>query len=224
MAESGVLDAAWLGHPVCAAVLEFNGPLEKTMPSWRFSLSIAVTTLLLLGACATRPVNPRIVHYDASSGTQFERMEWNRGSQQDLVILAFSGGGTRAAAFSYGVLEALRNIEIVGKSGDKVRLLDEVDVITGVSGGSFTALAYGLYGEKLFDTYEQRFLKRNVQGELISRFANPLHWGDLASTGWGRSNLAAQLYDEILFKGATFADLERAHGPSIAVSATELSS
>lgn len=32
--------------------------------------------------------------------------------------------------------------------GNKGRLLDEVDIITGVSGGSFTALAYGLYGDK----------------------------------------------------------------------------
>ena len=146
----------------------------------------------------------------------------DRGDQQDLVILAFSGGGTRAAAFSYGVLEALRRIEIVTNSGRKIRLLDEVDVITGVSGGSFTALAYGLYGEKLFDDYEARFLKRNVQGELTARFLDPLNWGALSSTGWGRSELAAQLYDEILFNGATFADLYRAGGPMIVVSATDL--
>ena len=74
-----------------------------------------------------------------------------------------------AAAFSYGVLEALRRPEIVGPRGVKSRLLDHVDIVTGVSGGSFTALAFGLYGEKLFDEYEQRFLKRDVQGELISR-------------------------------------------------------
>src|SRR5205807_5198593 len=104
----------------------------------------------------------------------------------------------------------------------KIRLLDEVDVITGVSGGSFTALAYGLYGDKLFDEYEARFLKRNVQGELTVRLLNPLNWGALSSTGWGRSEMAAQLYDEILFNGATFADLYRAGGPMIAVSATEL--
>ncbi len=100
--------------------------------------------------------------------------------------------------------------------------IDEVDVITGVSGGSFTALAYGLYGDKLFDEYEARFLKRNVQGELTARLLNPLNWGALSSTGWGRSEMAAQLYDEILFNGATFADLNRAGGPMIAVSATEL--
>jgi NTE family protein len=181
-----------------------------------------VTAWLLFFGCATRQVNPPIVKYDPSSLRQVQK-QWQRGDQQDLVVLAFSGGGTRAAAFSYGALETLRSIEIVTKTGRKTRLLDEVDVITGVSGGSFTALAYGLYGDKLFDQYEARFLKRNVQGEITARTLNPLNWGALSSTGWGRSELAAQLYDEILFNGATFADLYRAGGPMIAVSATELS-
>ena len=78
-----------------------------------------------------------------------------------------------------------------------------VDVITGVSGGSFTALAYGLYGERLFGDYEQRFLKRDVEGEIAARAINPLNWGRLSGTGWGRSELAAELYDEILFQGAS---------------------
>ena len=187
----------------------------------RVSPSLVVAFLLLLSSCATRQVNPPIAKYNPSNLQQFQK-QWHRGDQQDLVILAFSGGGTRAAAFSYGVLETLRRIEIVTKAGSKTRLLDEVDVITGVSGGSFTALAYALYGDKLFDQYEARFLKRNVQGELTARTLNPLNWGALSSTGWGRSELAAQLYDEILFNGATFADLYRANGPAIAVSATEL--
>jgi NTE family protein len=185
------------------------------------ALSFVIALLLFLGGCATRQVNSPIAHYDPGTGHQFEK-RLQRGEKQDLVVLAFSGGGTRAAAFSYGALEALRRIEIVTKTGRKIRLLDEVDVITGVSGGSFTALAYGLYGDKLFDEYEARFLKRNVQGELTARLLNPLNWGALSSTGWGRSEMAAQLYDEILFNGATFADLYRAGGPMIAVSATEL--
>jgi NTE family protein len=187
----------------------------------RASASFIVAWLLSLGGCATRQVNSPIAHYDPGTQHQFEK-RLQRGEKQDLVVLAFSGGGTRAAAFSYGALEALRRIEIVTKTGRKIRLLDEVDVITGVSGGSFTALAYGLYGDKLFDEYEARFLKRNVQGELTARLLNPLNWGALSSTGWGRSEMAAQLYDEILFNGATFADLYRAGGPMIAVSATEL--
>ena len=92
-----------------------------------------------------------------------------------------------------------------------------------MSGGSFTALAYGLYGEKLFDDYEQRFLKRDVQGELISRALSPYNWGTLGGTATGRSEVAAQLYDEILFNGATFGDLRRGKGPCIMASATDIS-
>src|SRR6266568_8551711 len=131
-----------------------------------FLLSLA--TLLLLGGCATRPINPPLTQADPSTGYRFETRQAHANDKDNLVVLAFSGGGTRAAAFSYGVLEFLRRTEVVGPKG-KGRLLDEVDVITGVSGGSFTALAYGLYGDKLFDEYEQRFLKRNVQGELTVR-------------------------------------------------------
>jgi NTE family protein len=65
-------------------------------------------------------------------------------------------------------------MELVTNTGRKTRLLDEVDLITGGSGGSFTALAYGLYGDQLFDEYQARFLKRDVQGELTSRILNPV--------------------------------------------------
>lgn len=184
----------------------------------------ALVALLVLGGCATPVVNPPITQAAAHTGYRLEtRQAVSSNSKENLVILAFSGGGTRAAAFSYGVLEFLRRTEVTAADGRRARLLDSVDVITGVSGGSFTALAYGLYGDKLFDDYEQRFLKRDVQGEILSRSMSPGNWGRLLSDGWGRSELAAELYDEILFNGATFADLQRGKGPLILASATDLS-
>ena len=189
----------------------------------RKSLLLALASLLLFGGCAIRPINPPIAQAEPNSGYRFETRQAHAKDKDNLVVLAFSGGGTRAAAFSYGVLEFLRKTEIVGPKGNTVRLLDEVDVITGVSGGSFTALAYGLYGDKLFADYEQRFLKRDVQGEIIARTLSPANWGKLSSTGWGRSELAAQLYDEVLFNGATFGDLDRGPGPMILASATDIS-
>jgi len=93
-----------------------------------------------------------------------------------------------------------------------------------VSGGSFTALAYGLYGDKLFADYEQRFLKRDVLGELLARSLSPRYWGDYLGGTAGRSELAANYYDEILFNGATYGDLKRGMGPMILVSATDISS
>ena len=181
-----------------------------------FALLLAAS--LLCGACATRPVNPPISATDPERGYRFVAHEQHVKDKQNLVVLAFSGGGTRAAAFSYGVLEALRPMEIIGPKSRRVRILSEVDVITGVSGGSFTALAYGLYGEKLFDIYETAFLKRNVQGELIRRVLSPVNWG-----AWSRSEVAADLYDEVLFHGATFAKLDRRSGPFIVTTATDIS-
>lgn len=184
-------------------------------------VSIALMALLTLAGCATRPINPPIAHADPNTGYRYGTREFK--DKDALVVLAFSGGGTRAAAFSYGVLEQLKDTEVIKQDGKKIRLLDTVGVITGVSGGSFTALAYGLYGDRLFAEYEQRFLKRDVQGELIARFLNPLRWGNLALTEWGRSEMAADLYDEILFNGATFADLDRRKDLLVLASATDVS-
>lgn len=116
----------------------------------------ACAALATLAGCASRPVNPPIAHADPNAGYRLETRVVQAGTRENLIILAFSGGGTRAAAFSYGVLEFLRRTEVVTAQGETMRLLDAVDVITGVSGGSFTALAYGLYGDKLFVDYEQR--------------------------------------------------------------------
>jgi NTE family protein len=185
------------------------------------AIAILLATMAALAGCATRPVNPPATRYDPGRAYRIERPSENVEDNATLVILAFSGGGTRAAAFSYGVLETLRDMEVTTRSGRHVRALDTVDVITGISGGSFTALAYGLYGDKLFDVYEAAFLKRDVQGELVHRALNPFNWPSLGSPGWGRSELAANFYDEILFNGATFNDLKR-DGPRILVGATDL--
>ncbi len=184
---------------------------------------LAALFAFALAGCATRPVNPPIPDVHPESGYRFEARQRTVPDKENLVILAFSGGGTRAAAFSYGVLEYLRSTTIVGPKGNTGRLIDYVDVITGVSGGSFTALAYGLYGDKLFDLYEDAFLKRNIQGQIVAGAFNPGNWGDMLGTAWGRSELAANIYDDVLFKGATFGDLDRGKGPTILASATDIS-
>jgi len=187
----------------------------------------AILPAIVLCGCATvAPVNVRVDRVGPETGYRIVKfMVRDRGPTNNpdaLLLLAFSGGGTRAAALSYGVLEELRRTPIVVK-GHQHSLLDEVDLIAGVSGGSFTALAYALYGERLFHEYQQRFLKRNIQSELIQRVLNPTNWPRLASDGYGRSELAADYYDEILFGGATFSDLIPLQTPVAVVSGTDLS-
>jgi NTE family protein len=185
----------------------------------------SLLVLLLLSACATRPVNEPLVQVDRSQGYRGNLVIPKRPNNDptSLVILAFSGGGTRAAALSYGVLEELERTEYTTRDGQQRRLLDEVDIVSGVSGGSFTALSYALYGDRLFDEYEQRFLKRNVQGELAKRnFIYPNNWFRLMSGTYGRSEVAAEYYDEILFGGATFNDLMQGTGPLALATGTDI--
>ena len=74
-----------------------------------------------------------------------------------FIQLSFSGGGTRAAALAYGVLEELRAQSIYWDRRER-RLLDEIDLITAISGGSILAAYYALYGEQTFSTFEKRIL------------------------------------------------------------------
>ena len=176
-----------------------------------------------VAGCASRPINQPITHVDTETGyrASVRLPKQQNNDPNTLLLLAFSGGGTRAAAFSYGVLEELRRTDVV-VDGQHRRLLDEVDLIAGVSGGSFTALSYALYGDKLFSEYETRFLKRNVQGLLLGRYLHPFNWPNIIAGSYGRSELAADIYDEILFEGATFADLRDKPTPTAVAAGTDV--
>ena len=180
--------------------------------------------LAVLSACASRQVNPPLARYEHSYGYRIANWPATRGDPEFGLIVTMSGGGTRAAALAYGVLEELRRTPVPGADPGHT-LLGDVKVVTGVSGGAFTALSFALYGDALFSDYDKRFLKRDVQGELLARLANPLYWSSLTSPTYSRTEFAADYYDEILFGGATFADLAKRRGNAFAsVSATEISS
>ena len=149
-----------------------------------------------------------------------ERIAGDR-SPELLVLVAFSGGGTRAATFSYGVLKALAATEITTENGQR-SLLHEIDVISSVSGGSFTSAYYGLYGDRIFEEFEERFLRKNVEGALIGQVFNPINWVRLLSSSYGKSDLAARYYDKILFSSANFADLHRPSAPLVVINTTDL--
>lgn len=197
------------------------GNTFRIAPGYR--LLPAILVLLLLSGCATTyPVNPPLAHIDPDTAYSFQNVveELDKGSDV-LVLLAFSGGGTRAAAFSYGVLKELSGTQL-GKGDRTYRLSDEVDIITSVSGGSFTAAYFGLYGNRIFEDYEQVFLRRNVQGELTSQVINPFNWFRLLSPYYSRADMATELYNETIFDNATFADITQASGPYVVINATEM--
>lgn len=199
-----------------------------------------LAVLLLVLGCAHYPRNTRLTGSDPAAGYRFRPAASPRGidsadtdpqngqnisrgeptnSSDLLLMLAFSGGGTRAASLSYGVLEELARTP-VGSEETRHRMLDEVDIISSVSGGSFTAAYYARWGDRIFADFESRFLKRNVESDLLLRVLSPWNQVRLASPKFGRSDLAAEYYDHLLFKGATFAQLP-GDRPFLCINATD---
>jgi len=182
---------------------------------------MAIFFVGLLG-CAHYPINPGLDAHDVNAGYRFKNLTSTGNSDSLFVILTFSGGGTRAAALSYGVLKKLRDIEIEWK-GKNRRLLDEVDVISSVSGGSFTAAYYALYGDGIFNDFETRFLKKDIQGALAKRLFYPTNWFRLASPTYNRIDMAAEYYSEHIFDHGTFNNLlETGRRPYILINATDM--
>ena len=186
------------------------------------SVIILFIALIGLTACTAHyPVNKSISSVKAVEDYSLEQKADTIKSSEFLLVLTFSGGGTRAAAFSYGVLEVLADTNVI-INGKLRRLLDEVDGISSVSGGSFTAAYYGLFGDRIFKDFETKFLKNNVQKELEKRVLSPFSWPKLSSIHYNRSELSADYYDELLFEQKTFQDIIKSKGPIIAINATDM--
>lgn len=134
------------------------------------------------------------------------------------LLLSFSGGGTRAAALAYGVMMELRDTQIL-VDGKPARLLDQVDSISSVSGGSFTAAYYGLHGDGLFEDFEDVFLRYDIQSHLVRQTLNPLHWFSKK----GRTDRAIEYYQKKVFHNATYADMKKPGRPLIVINASDLS-
>ena len=215
-------------------ILDAVNSFGKISPSAavRSMLCIVLFTIVLPGfsACAHYPLNLELSEERTTTETKSQLPEFPERSEELYLVVALSGGGTRAAALSYGVLEALSKIEVPisanasgALQGQAQRtLLEEIDVISSVSGGSFTAAYYCLYKDRLFEDYKDRFLYYNVSLGIIWRHLSPLHWFLASSPWYGRGDMAAVYYDKLLFDGATFGDLQFRNAPLLFIQATDM--
>lgn len=183
---------------------------------------VAASLLLLFSACAHYIANAKLKQYDPAFGYRLETLDPGDNSGSLLVVLTFSGGGTRAATMAYGVLEQLEKTDIVWEGRYK-RLLDEVDIISAVSGGSYTAAYYALYRDRLFTDFDRNFLKRDVQGEITRKILMPINLMRTWSPKLGRIDLVAEYLNDILFHDATYGDLLDQGRPLVLINASDMS-
>ena len=182
------------------------GGVGRQAGAWMFIGLLSLT----LGCEYVRPtMNAPLPRWDPAYGYRSANLPPSpTGSSNSLFIVAsFSGGGARASALSYGVLRELARTPIVWE-GHQKRLVDELNIINALSGGSFTAAYYALYGDRIFHDFEYRFLRKDWESELRTRiFRSPSNWFRMWSPYFGRAHVFSELLDEALFDGHTFGDL-----------------
>jgi hypothetical protein len=185
---------------------------------------LRLSAALLLCSCSLVSYQPleTIDKIDPDSGYRLGS-RFGQSEDDTLLVLAFSGGGSRAAAFGYGVLEQLnrQQVEIGGK---RQSLLESTDLVYGVSGGSVLAAYYSLHGKDSIPAFEKRFLKQNFQRQVAGQVFSLANMPRLTSPQFGRSDLVQEQFEAALFGQTTFGDLEkRRKGPFAVISATDMS-
>jgi len=139
-----------------------------------------------------------------------------------LIVLAFSGGGKRSSAFSYGALTAMRELQVTGGADAPHSMLDDVDLIASVSGGTFTSMYYGLHRDKIFTDYYEDFLNVDIDSYIYGIYLLPWNWDWLVNPLVGTNDYMAKVYDDHMFHGATYADLIKNGRPMVMADATDI--
>jgi NTE family protein len=201
--------------------------MQSASPSRAASLArraLAVGAALLLAACSTtRPwINQPIAAQSPVPSVSAVTVAAQAGQTPSIVAaITLSGGGARAAAFGLGVLKELKATRFEWQ-GRHTSILDEVGLVSGVSGGSVLASYYAAFGDETFTRFEREFLLANFQSSLIGHAFAPSTLYRLTSPWYGRSDVLEEKLNR-LYRGMTFADLlARRRGPRLLVTATDL--
>ena len=163
--------------------------------------SVILAAVLALSACASAatlaPIDaPATAQSEAASVPDFEG---------DVVALALSGGGARAAAFSLGVMQGLHEM----RAADGRPLTQHVRLITSVSGGSILAAYFGQNGEAGLDTFRAAYLDKNWAGELHTSPFSPANWARAWRGGINTQDRFADWLDREVYAHALMRDLAR---------------
>ncbi len=182
---------------------------------------LLAAALLLLSGCATTFENQPL----ASGASNPERRAVDVSNpDRPLILVAISGGGSRAAALGWAVLRELRQFRYAAADGTQRPLTDDIAVVSSVSGGSVIAAYFALEGTAGLDRFESEFLAPDNTRTLALEALNPITWFSLAGSGGSRSQLVERLFDRQLFKNRTFAALNQPGKPYLILNATDMAS
>lgn len=186
--------------------------------------TLLASSMALLTACHSILYQPAktLTQIDPEKGYRLEKTMQQALEKENLVIVTFSGGGSRAVSLGYGVLEQFQQATVrPTERGDT--LLQNIDVVYGVSGGSVLAAYLALEGQETIPKFKEFFLKKDFQKKVINEVFSLSNVPRLTSPQFGRSDLLQEQLNLALYNGKTFADLARKRkGPFAVINATDM--
>lgn len=139
---------------------------------------------------------------------------------ESVLGLAVSGGGSRAAYLAAAILrESHRSHLALAVAEPRVPdadLLDQFDFVSSVSGGSLAAAYFVLNRERLRADADspawREFMDKMALDYRLRQWyrlglLNPRTWVRALAGGYSRGDIARADYDDVLYHGATLADL-----------------
>ncbi len=138
-----------------------------------------------------------------------------------VVGVSFSGGGTRAAAFAYGVLAELDDA-VIDEEPRRRSVTDSIRMISGTSGGAVTAAYFGYRGPGAFHDFRERFLLQNVEAKLRTSVASAPNLMRAWNGGVNDRNGFSRWLDDNLFDGATYAHFNHDKAPHVWLTASDI--
>jgi NTE family protein len=186
------------------------------MGAWGIGRGIALLgAALALASCATVFNEPVNVQVGAAPAQPIPAGLPEVGGDT-VLALAFSGGGTRAAAFAHGVMLGLDRVRAGGGTW-----FDKIVFISGVSGGSVAAGYYGLKGRAALADFRERFLLKNAE-ESLDTGVNLVNLARGLEGGINDASRLPRWLDRNLFDGATLGDLYQPGKPVVWINASDL--
>lgn len=200
------------------------------------SISIFIT-LTTLAACSILPSIPAYTSVNKDRGprpqgrdtrpiTEVVRAEFepsrnvnpSAGASLPFVGIAVSGGGSRAATFATAVFHEL----------DRLGFLSHVTAISSVSGGSLPATYFALNGENIkseedWESFHD-LMRTSFRSKWLGHYIRPDNLLLNLVTDLDRSDVMAEVFDDVLFKNKTYADLGQGgkRRPTLLINATQI--
>jgi predicted acylesterase/phospholipase RssA len=184
------------------------------------SVVTVVCVALLGGGCASTPNMP--FNKPLTDLAEAQSARSGTAVRDSMIIgLAFSGGGTRAAAFGYGVLKEIEATTVNLPGRPPSSLYNYLSFVSGVSGGSVLAAYVGLRNREALKDFREKFLLRNAEENLSTR-ASLINVTRALGGGINEARQLTGWLDDNLYQGATFGDIERRDHPRVYIYASDI--